>query len=180
MAAFRIYFNEALRHRYVTFRAYRALAGPADEDTRRSSPAGGRGSPGNPGCAPHRSRGLPVFVREETGVISICKTILSGTPPDQIRDRTSGLASAPLRDLAVKLAADPHLAVSLITYSDGRQELEVLNTGPPHHTDDTIDHRRFTRQTEETPGWTLSIDTQAGLQDAVTVIRTALLNAAVP
>ena len=33
-------------------------------------------------------------------MISICKTILSGQPPEQIRDRTEGLDSAPLRDLA--------------------------------------------------------------------------------
>jgi hypothetical protein len=54
----------------------------------------------------------------------------------------------------------------VITYSDGRQELEVLHTGPPHNTDDTIDHRRFTRQPQEVPGWTLPVSTQAGLQDA--------------
>ena len=67
--------------------------------------------------------------------------------------------------------------MSVITYSDGRQELEVLHTGPPHHTEDTVDHRGFTRQAQETPGWTQSISTQAGLQDAVTAIRT-VLNAA--
>ena len=75
---------------------------------------------------------------------TICKTILSGAAPGQIRDEASGLASAPLRDLAVKLAADPDLTVSVITYSDGRQELEVLHTGPPHHTEDTVDHRSRT------------------------------------
>jgi hypothetical protein len=75
------------------------------------------------------------------------------------------------------LAADPDLTVSVITYSDGRQELEVLHTGPPHHTEDTVDHRSFARQAQETSGWTQSISTQAGLQDAVTAIRTALLNA---
>jgi len=120
----------------------------------------------------------PALVREETGVISICKTILSGAPPEQIRDRTEGLDSAPLRDLAARLAADPNLTVSVITYSDGRQELEVLHTGPPHNTEDTIDRRRFTRQTQAAPGWTLPVSTQAGLQDAVTMIRTVLLNAA--
>ena len=46
------------------------------------------------------------------------------------------------------------------------------------HTEATVDHRSFTRQAQETPGWTQSISTQAGLQDAVTAIRTALLNAA--
>jgi hypothetical protein len=113
-------------------------------------------------------------------VISISKTVLSGTAPEQIRDQTAGLASAPLRDLAAKLAADPDLTVSVITYGDGRQELEVLHTGPPHHTEDTIDQRKFTRPAEESAGWTLSISTQAGLQDAATAIRTTLLNAASP
>jgi hypothetical protein len=47
----------------------------------------------------------------------------------------------------------------------------------PHHTEDTIDHRSFTRQALQPPGWTQSISTQAGLQDAVTAIRT-VLNAA--
>ena len=70
--------------------------------------------------------------------------------------------------------------MSVISSSDGRQELEVLHTGPPRNTDDTFDHRRFTRQTQEAPGWTLPVSTQAGLQDAVTVIRTVLLNAAAP
>ena len=66
----------------------------------------------------------------------------------------------------------------VITYSDGRQELEVLHTGPPHHTEDTVDHRSFTRQALQTLGLTQSISTQAGLgQDAVTAIR-AVLNAA--
>jgi hypothetical protein len=38
----------------------------------------------------------------------------------------------------------------------------------------------FTRQTQEAPGWTLPVSTPAGLQDAVAVIRTFLLNAAAP
>ena len=92
------------------------MAAPAGEDTRKFSPAGGRVRPGNPGCAPHRSRGLPAFKREETSVISICKTVVSGADPEQIRDQTAGLASAPLRDLAAKLAADPRLTVSVLTY----------------------------------------------------------------
>jgi hypothetical protein len=67
-------------------------------------------------------------------MIKICKTVLSGSAPGKIRDETEGLASAPLRDLAVKLAADPALTVSVITYEDGRQELEVLHTGlAPSH-----------------------------------------------
>jgi hypothetical protein len=68
-------------------------------------------------------------------MITICKAILSGAKPAQIREQTEGLIPGWLRDLAVKLAGDPALTVSVITYQDGAQELEVLHTGPPHHTE---------------------------------------------
>ena len=67
-------------------------------------------------------------------MITICKTILSGAAPARIREQTEGLAPGWLRDLAVKLAGDPALTVSVITRDDGTQELEVLHSGPPHHT----------------------------------------------
>ena len=63
-------------------------------------------------------------------MITIRKAILSGSTPGQIRDQTQGLASAALRDLAVQLAGDRDLTVSVITYGDGTQELEVLPTRP--------------------------------------------------
>ena len=109
-------------------------------------------------------------------MIKIRKDVLSGSAPGQIRELTAGLASAPLRDLAVQLAGDPGLTVSVITYDDGRAELEVLHTGPPCHTEDTIDTRRFTRQ--QPPARRLSITGPAGLQDAVTLVRGILLDAA--
>jgi hypothetical protein len=59
-------------------------------------------------------------------VIKISKTILSGAAPGQIREQAERLASAQLRELAVQLAADPDLTVSVIAYDDGRAELEVL------------------------------------------------------
>ena len=68
-------------------------------------------------------------------MITICKTVLSGAAPARIREQTEGLASGWLRDLAVKLAGDPALTVSVITHEDSTQELEVLRTGPPHHTE---------------------------------------------
>jgi hypothetical protein len=80
----------------------------------------------------------------------------------------------PLRELAAQLAADPDLTVSVITYDDGRAELEVLHTGPPHHTEDTIDHRRFTRQA---PARTLPLTSPADLLDAVNLIRATLRDA---
>jgi hypothetical protein len=40
-------------------------------------------------------------------MITICKAILSGAKPAQIREQTEGLIPGWLRDLAVKLAGDP-------------------------------------------------------------------------
>ena len=65
-------------------------------------------------------------------MIKICKTVLSGAAAGHIREQTEGLAPAQLGELAVQLAADPDLTVSVITYDDGRAELEILHTGPPH------------------------------------------------
>ena len=110
-------------------------------------------------------------------MIVICKTVLSGSTSEQIRDQTDGLAPAELRDLAVQLAGDPDLTVSVITYDDGRQELEVLHTGPPHRTEDTIDRRRFTRQAPAAPARTLSVTSPGGLQDAIALVRGILLDA---
>ena len=111
---------------------------------------------------------------------TICKAILSGSTPGQIRDQAEGLAPARLRDLAVQLAGDPDLTVSVITHDDGMQELEVLHTGPPHHTEDTIDCRRFTRQPSGTQAQTLSIANPAGLQEVVTLVRAILGDATAP
>ena len=95
-------------------------------------------------------------------MITICKTVLSGAAPARIREQTEGLASGGLRDLAVKLAGDPALTVSVITHEDSTQELEVLRSGPPHHTEQSIDSGRFTRQ----PGQTLPIAEPPDVQDA--------------
>lgn len=111
-------------------------------------------------------------------VITICKTVLSGTTAQEIRDQTECLGPGVLRDLAVQLAEDPGLTVSVITYDDGTQDLEVLYTGPPHLTEHTIDHRRFIRDPATGQGWTLPVTEQSGLQDAVQLVHTTLLDAA--
>lgn len=111
-------------------------------------------------------------------MIRICKTVLSGSEPGQVQEQAAGLATAQLRDLAVQLAADPDLTVSVISYADGRQELEVLHTGRPDHTEDTIDRLWFTRQPGQEAPRTLSIATPVTLQDAVAVIRGILRGAA--
>jgi hypothetical protein len=110
-------------------------------------------------------------------VTTICKAMLSGGTPRQIRDRTQGLVPARLRDLAIQLAGHPDLTVCVITCDDGTQELEVLHTGPPHRTADTIDCRRFSRQSSGSPARTLSIASQADLQEAISLIRGIFLDA---
>ncbi len=111
---------------------------------------------------------------------TICKAILSGSTPGQIRDQTEGLAPDRLRDLAVQLAGNPDLTVSVITHDDDTAELEVLYAGPPHHTEDTIDHLRFSRQLSGTQARTLSIASPDGLHDAVALVRAILLDATAP
>ena len=107
-------------------------------------------------------------------MIKICKTVLTGAASGHIREQTQGLAPAQLRELAVQLAADPDLTVSVITYDDGRQELEVLHTGPPHRTERTIDCCRFECEPAATPAWTMSVSTPAALLDAAEMIRAIL------
>ena len=89
------------------------------------------------------------------GFTTLRKDTLSGATPHQIRSQTTDLAPAQLRELAVALAQDPDLTVSVITYGNGMQKLEVLHTGPPRHTEHTIDQRRFTREPDAAPPRTL-------------------------
>ena len=105
--------------------------------------------------------------------------VLSGATPQQIQDHTAGLAPARLAGLAARLAADPGLRVSVITYDDGTKALEVLPAGPPCHTEHTIDHRRFTRP-DGPPARTLPLAGQSGLQDAIRLIRATLQEASQP
>lgn len=111
-------------------------------------------------------------------MITVCKTVLSGAAPGRARELAAGLASAPLRELAVQLASDPDLTVSVITYDDGRAELEVLHTGPPHLTEHDIDAHRFTCQDGPAAARTLSIATPGGLRDALALVRGILQDAA--
>ncbi len=105
--------------------------------------------------------------------------VLSGATPQQIQDHTAGLAPASLAGLAARLAEDPGLRVSVITYDDGSKALEVLRAGPPGHTEHTIDRRRFTRP-DGSPARTLPLAGQSGLQDAIRLIRATLQDADQP
>jgi choline dehydrogenase-like flavoprotein len=75
------------------------------------------------------------------------------------------------------LEAGPDLTVSVITYDDGRAELEVLHTGPPHRTEHTIDCCRFERDPAAAPARTMSVSTPAALMDAAGMIRAILWDA---
>ena len=98
-------------------------------------------------------------------MIKISKTVLSGAAAGRIREQTEGMAPAQLREQAVQLAADPDLTVSVIAYDDGRQELEVLHTGPPHRTEHTIDCGRFEREPAAAPARTMSVATQSAMRE---------------
>jgi hypothetical protein len=110
-------------------------------------------------------------------VIKISKTVLTGAAPGHIREQAKGLEPAQLRELAVQLAADPDLTVSVISYDDGRAELEVLHTGPPRRTEHTIDCCRFQREPTATPAQTMSVATPAALLEAAAMIRAILRDA---
>lgn len=124
-----------------------------------------------------RTRRAPGPGEGDQGVIKISKTILSGADPARIREQTAGVAPAQLRELAVQLAADPDLTVSVITYDDGRAELEVLHTGPPHRTEHDIDRRRFKREPAAIPAQTIPVTGPSSFQDAARLIRAILWDA---
>jgi hypothetical protein len=81
--------------------------------------------------------------------------------------------------MAIRLAADPALTVSVITYEDGTQELEVLNASPPDATEHTIARCSFPRTSTELPTRILSISSPAAVQDAVAMVRAILRDATV-
>lgn len=65
----------------------------------------------------------------------------------------------------------------MITYDDGRAELEVLHTGPPHRTEHGIAPGRFTRQPGAVPAQTIPVASRSSLQDAARLIRAILWDA---
>jgi hypothetical protein len=113
----------------------------------------------------------------DQGVIKICRTVLSGAAAGRIREQTEGLAPGQLRELAVQLAADPDLTVSVITNDNGRAELEVPHTGPPRRTEHTTDCCWFERDPALAPARTMSVATPASLIDAAEMIRAILRTA---
>jgi hypothetical protein len=113
-------------------------------------------------------------------VIIISKAILSATTAQHVRELVSGLDSAPLWDLALELATQPGLRVSVITYQDGSTELEVLAADPPRHDERTIDCRRFTRTDRLGQSRILPAAGQYGLHDAVDMIQAIMRDVSSP
>ena len=132
---------------------------------------------GRPGLASHKAPARTRAREGDQGVIKICKNVSSGAAAGRIREQTEELAPAQLRELAVQLAADPDLTVSVITNDNGRAELEVLHTGPPRRTDHTTDCCRFERDPAPAPARTMSVATPASLIDAAEMIRAILRTA---
>ena len=60
----------------------------------------------------------------------------------------------------------------MITYQDGAAELEVLHTGPPRHTGQTIDGDGFARQHAKT----LPIAEPPDVENAVVLVRSMLFD----
>jgi hypothetical protein len=105
-------------------------------------------------------------------MITIRTAVINRVWPDRSQDPEpdEDPAAARLRDLAQRLAAQRDLRVSVITYDDGRAELEVLHAGPPHHSVDSIDCEKFGGPDHCAPGWVVSLTEEGGLQDVADLV----------
>jgi hypothetical protein len=135
-------------------------------------------------------------------MITIRKAVASRVPPDQILAVLEALTAGPgtagpgtpgpgtagsgpgdaaaaarLGDLALRLASYRDLRVSVITYEDGSAELEVLHSGPPHHTAATIDRGKFAGQPATESGWVVDLAGDSALEHAIELIHGTLLAA---
>jgi hypothetical protein len=115
-------------------------------------------------------------------MITIRKAVLNRIPADQIRAGLEDLARRPgttprLRELALLLAGDRDLRVSVITYEDGSSELEVLHAGPPHHPAQASGRRKFGEPDADAPGWVAALADESALGDTAELIREMLRDA---
>lgn len=120
-------------------------------------------------------------------MITIRKAVAERVPPEEFQAAVAALAAEPgpdedaaavrLRHLAAHLASYRDLRVSVITYEDGSTELEVLHAGPPYHTSDTIDRRRFAGRAAAEPGLVVDLASDSALEHATDLIRTTLRQA---
>lgn len=104
-------------------------------------------------------------------MITIRKGVISRVWPDrrQAPAPDEHPSVARLRDLALHLAAQQDLRVSVITYEDGRAELEVLHAGPPHRTTETMG-----APDPAVPGWVVSLAAEGGLEDVADLVCATL------
>ena len=121
-------------------------------------------------------------------MITIQKSRLSGSFDDlqrKVEDlaRDQGpqeyLADTRLRELAIALAMQPDLHVSMVTYADGSQELEIILTDHPSRDPIAIGRDHLGGQCQLTWEQWLPIDDQPGIETIVNLIQ-AVLNAARP
>ncbi len=115
-------------------------------------------------------------------MITIRKAVVNRIPADQIRAGLEALARRPettqrLRELALMLASDRDLRVSVISYEDGSSELEVLHAGPPHHTAPTTGRPKSGGPDAGAPGWVASLADESALADTTELIREMLRGA---
>jgi hypothetical protein len=108
-------------------------------------------------------------------MITIRKGVISRVWPDRRQaPADEDPPAAPLRDLALRLAAQRDLRVSVITYEDGQAELEVLHAGPPHPTAETIRGERLAGPDGGVPGWVVSLAAEGGLEDVADLVCATL------
>jgi hypothetical protein len=109
-------------------------------------------------------------------MITIRKGVISRVWPDrrQAPAPDEDSSAGRLRDLALRLAAQRDLRVSVITYEDGRAELEVLHAGPPHPTAETIGRERLAVPDRAVPGWVVSLAAERGLEDVADLVCATL------
>jgi hypothetical protein len=126
--------------------------------------------------------------KDGQGVITSHKTILSGSP-DDLRRKVETLAPGQephvyqagtrLRELAVTLAMQAGLRVSMISYEDGSQELEVVLTDHPSCDPIVIGRDQHGGRCQLSWDLWLPIEDQPGIETVVNLIQAAL-NAPLP
>ena len=89
------------------------------------------------------------------------------------------LAGTRLRELAIALAMQADLRVSVVNYADGSQEVEVALTDHPNCDPIVIGRDQFGGQCQLTWERWLPIEDQPGIETVVNLIQ-AVLNAARP
>ncbi|MDQ2815819.1 MAG: hypothetical protein M3Z75_29225 [Actinomycetota bacterium] len=120
---------------------------------------------------------------------TVRETRLEGSPAE-VRKKVDelGRALAPheyvagehIRDLAVELAQDSRLRVSVLTYNDESQELEVIPTGDSHSDSITLSRSESGTHCQLTWSRWLPIINDADIRNAVKLITAIFEKSAAP